>query len=343
MNDPNKRIDCRKLKVFDILIPYGYQLRIMPTSTTEQLLSRLRMRQVALLLAIEEFGTLHAASQHLGMTQPAASKMLHELEDALGEKLFDRAGRNLLLNPAGRAVLNTFRSLRNSMATLGRELHELRLGSSGKLLVGCITTAAPTCLSAALIGLKDDYPLLSIEINVDTSDHLIELLREGKLDLVIGRMPELESPANQDCVFRPIGEEALSVVAACDHPLALTARRTRLEFGALLDYPWIFQMRGSPLREVIEQEFRRHHAALPRGLVETSSILTAADLIAHSRMIAVIPQSIASHFAQHDLLRILPYSFTHTLSSWGSLVHRDRHVSTVMQKFLDLLHASARA
>ena len=56
-------------------------------SRTEQLLNRLRMRQVALLLAIDEFRTLHAAAQHLGMTQPAASKMLHELEEALGETL----------------------------------------------------------------------------------------------------------------------------------------------------------------------------------------------------------------------------------------------------------------
>ena len=63
------------------------------SSRTEQLLNRLRMRQVALLLAIDEFRTMHAAAQHLGMTQPAASKMLHELEEALGETLFDRVGR----------------------------------------------------------------------------------------------------------------------------------------------------------------------------------------------------------------------------------------------------------
>ena len=94
----------------------------MPSSRTEQLLNRLRMRQIALLLAIDEFRTLHAAAQQLGMTQPAASKMLHELEEALGETLFDRIGRGLTLNPAGQAVLNTFRGMRNSMAVLSREL-----------------------------------------------------------------------------------------------------------------------------------------------------------------------------------------------------------------------------
>ena len=118
------------------------------------------------------------------MTQPAASKMLHELEEALGEALFERVGRGLALNPAGQAVLNTFRGMRNSMASLGRELHELSLGSSGKLLVGSITAAAPTYLSAAMIALKEEYPLLSIELNVDTSDRLSDALRRGEGKLV---------------------------------------------------------------------------------------------------------------------------------------------------------------
>lgn len=313
------------------------------SSRTEQLLNRLRMRQVALMLAVDEFRTLHAAAQHLGMSQPAATKMLHELEDALGEPLFDRIGRGLVLNAAGHAVMNTFRGLRNSMAALGRELHELRLGSSGKLLVGSITAAAPTYLSAAMLALKQEYPLLSFELSVDTSDRLIEMLRDGRLDVVIGRMPDPTSPANQDCVFTPVGEEALSVVVACDHPLTPAPKsRRRLDFHALLDYPWVLQLRGSPLREIIEQEFRSHHAAVPPGPVETSSFLTATDLIAHSRMIAVIPRSMADRFARHNLLRILPYDFTHSLTSWGTLVQRDRHINTVMQRFLDLMHAGTK-
>jgi DNA-binding transcriptional LysR family regulator len=308
-----------------------------PPSHIDQLLNRLRMRQVALMLAIDEFRTLRTAARHLGMTQPAASKMLHELEEALGEPLFERVGRGLTLNVAGEAVLVTFRGLRNSMASLMRELQQLSLGSSGKLLIGSIDVATPTYLRAAMLALKAAYPALSVELHVGTSDRLIELLRDGQLDIVIGRMPEPASPANQDCIFAPIGEEAVSVVAARGHPLA-QAPQKRLEFQALLDYPWILQLRGSPLREIIEQEFRIHHAALPPGLLETSLFLTITDLVAHSLMLAVIPESMASHFARHDLLCILPYAFTHSLTSWGSLVHRDRHINAVMQRFLDLIH-----
>jgi DNA-binding transcriptional LysR family regulator len=266
--------------------------------------------------------------------------MLHELEESLGETLFDRIGRGLTLNTAGQAVLNTFRTMRNSMASLERELHELRLGSSGKLLIGSTTYTVSNDLGLAVSALKEDYPLLSIRLSVDTSDRLIELLRDGRLDVVIARMPEPASPANLDCVFTPIGRTSLSVVAACNHPLTQAPKRQRFEFQALLDYPWVFQLPGSPTREIIEQEFRSHHAALPLGLVETSSYLATIELIVNSRMIAVIPQSIANRYARHNLLRILPYTFVHTPMPRGSLVHRDRHINAVMRRFLDLMHGT---
>ena len=76
-----------------------------------QILNRLRMRQVALLLAMGEGKTLGAAAKDLGMTQPAATKMLAEVEATLGQVLFDRVGRGLRINAAGRATLACFQSI----------------------------------------------------------------------------------------------------------------------------------------------------------------------------------------------------------------------------------------
>ncbi len=312
-------------------------------NSTAQLLKRLRLRQVALMLAIDEHRTLRAAAQHLDVTQPAASKMLHELEDALGEALFDRVGRGLQLNAAGMAVINTFRGLSNSLSALGHELHELRLGSAGKLFVGSIMVAVPTTLNDALIALKKRYPLLSIEVLIDTSDRLVDMLRKGTLDVVIGRLPETSSASDHDCLFRPIAGEVVSVVAACGHPLAVRPTKKRLDFSALLAYPWIVQPRGSPSRAMIEHEFVAHHAPWPLGLIETTSILLATNLIAHSEMIAAIPQPIAIHYERHGLLRILPYTFTHTLTAWGCLVHRNRALNPISRQFIDLLHAGSPA
>jgi DNA-binding transcriptional LysR family regulator len=300
--------------------------------TTPQLLNRLRMRQIALLLAVDERGTLRAAATELGLSQPAATKMLHELEDALGQPLFDRVGRGLRVNAAGEVVMAYFRGMRGTMESLNRELQELRRGGTGQLRVGCIMAASPEHLTSALVAIKTQFPLLPVKIDVGTSDRLMAQLDEGTLDLVIGRIP---AHADDNYLFRPISEEALSIVASTKHPLA---GKRRLEFDALLDYPWILQPPGSPMRDVIEQEFRTRHVPLPRGLIETASVLTTTNLIARTEMVAVMPHAIAGRYEQHDLLAVLRYSLRHQLASFGSIVRRDRPPSAAAQRFQQLLH-----
>ena len=299
------------------------------------LLNRLRMRQVALLLAIESRGTLRAAAAELGMTQPAATKMLHELESALGHPLFGRVGRGLKVNAAGACVTQYFRGMRGGLEAMRRELDALHLGSAGKLFIGCIMAAAPEVLSDALVRLKAAYPLLTVEITVDTSNRLMERLREGRLDVVIGRMP---GSSGGDCHFRPLDEEALSVVVATGHPLA---KRKSLRFADLQACTWILQPTGSPMRDVLEQEFALHHQPLPGGLIETASILTTTHLIARSEMVAVIPASIALRYERHGLLRVLPYTVRNRLPAYGSVVRSDRPASAALEHFLELLHDPA--
>ena len=301
--------------------------------STPQLLNRLRMRQVALILAVDDLHTLRAAAGQLGLTQPAATKMLHELESALGQPLFERAGRGLKLNAAGERVTAYFRSIRGSMEALNRELGELRLGGEGKLSVGSIMAASPGRLTDALLGLKKALPMLSIEIAVDTSDRLLAQLREGVLEVVVGRVTAMEGIA---CQFTAIDDEALAVICANDHPLA---RKRRIDFEALLAHPWILQPQGSPMRDVIEREFRAHHQPLPKGLIETGSILTTINLATRSDFIAVIPESVARRDAKHGVLRVLPYRFRQKLESYGSLVPKDRPLSRPAARFLELLHA----
>lgn len=298
---------------------------------TALLLNRLRMRQVALLLAIGRHGTLRAAAAELGMTQPAATKMLQELEHALGHPLFERAGRGLRLTEGGHCAMGYFQGLQGSLDALTRELEGIELGGTGKLHIGSIMAASPELLSTALLALKQQYPLLSIEITVDTSDRLTDSLRRGELDLVVGRVPE---GALDDMDFRPVADEALSVVANPDHPLA---GKPRVAFAELLQHPWILQPAGSPMRDVLEQEFRRNRAPLPRGLIETSSILTTMNLLARSDMIAVLPADVAARYETHRLLACLRYKVRQQLGVFGCLTARGRPLSLPVSQLLALL------
>ena len=301
--------------------------------STPQLLNRLRMRQIALLLAVDESSTLRAAADRLGLTQPAATKMLHELESALGRPLFDRVGRGLVLNPAGARVLEYFRGIRGSMEALNRELEDLQLGDIGCLAVGSIMAAAPGRLTEAFVQLKARLPLLEIKIAIDTSDRLMPQLQEGVLEIVIGRK------FDAGCEFRPIDDEALAIIAGRDHPLAAAGP---VGFEALLEYSWILQPQGSPAREVVESELRMHHKPMPRGLIETGSILTTLNLVDRSNMLGVIPLTVAQRNADHGLCAMIDYAFGQMLPSYGSIVRRDRPLSVPAQQFLALFHRDER-
>ncbi len=302
------------------------------TNFSHALLNRLRMRQVSLLLSIQEHRTLRAAALAMGMTQPAATKMLHELEDALGTKIFDRTGRTLTLNAAGKTVLGFFQGMRGSLESLARELDAMHTGIHGSLSLGSIMAASPAILTDALIAMRRSYPMLSINISTGTSDVLIEALNQGDLDLVIGRIVSVK---HDDYLFRPIANEALSIVGAANHPLA---GKSKVTLEALHQYPWILQGPGSPMRTVIEREFRDQHLVLPANLIETSSILTTADIVARTDMIAVIPESVASIFSDSGRIKVLRYRIKNKLEPYGSLIKRDRPCSPATRAFLTMLH-----
>ena len=310
----------------------------MSTTPTAQLLNRLRMRQGALFLPIGQHRTLRAAAAQLGLTQPAATKMLQELESAMGHALFDRVGRGLQLTAAGHCVLAYFEGLQGHFDALTRELGELEQGSAGKLCIGSIMAASPAVLTQALIRLKALYPLLTIEITVDTSDRLSDALRRGDLDLVIGRVPDTNAGAFS---FSPIAEEALSIVASPQHPLAGQAR---VAWAELLAYPWILQPHGSPMREVMEHEFKNQRSPLPRGLIETASILTTTNLIGNSDMLAVMPTEVAERYEAHGLLACLRYTVRQRLSVYGTIAARDRPAGPAATQLMQFLgSATAQA
>lgn len=300
--------------------------------TTPQLLNRLRMRQVALIVAIDEHRTLRAAAAALGLTQPAATKMLHELESALGLPLFERHGRGLQLNAAGVCVTRYFNSLRGGIEALNRELSELRQGSQGRLAIGSIMAASPERLTQTLLTLRQQWPMLAMEVAVDTSDRLLAQLREGVLEVVVGRLTAQDSGGY---LFRAIDDEALSVVVGNGHPLA---QARTVELQQLMAYGWVLQPSGSPMRSLIEQTFSEHGVQTPRDLIETGSMLTAMNLVRNSTMVAVLPSVVATLHQAHGFVHILPYQFARTLQAYGSIARQDRPLSQPAQQFLTLLH-----
>ncbi len=93
------------------------------------------------------------------------------------------------------------------------------------------------------------------------------------------------------------------------------------------------------MREVLDQEFRSHNSRPPPGLVETSSILTTTNLLAHSEMIAVIPTEVAGRYEKHGMLVALPYSLRQRLSEYGLITQQGRPLGPAASQLIAFLKA----
>ncbi|WP_277811538.1 LysR family transcriptional regulator [Chromohalobacter canadensis] len=248
----------------------------------------LRFKHLMLLTTLAESRNMHATARAMHLSQPAASKMLRDLEAYFGFALFERLPRAMQPTELGEQVIRHAWILLNDMERLVDDINDLREGGYGQLLIGAIAAAAPEILPAAIARLKRDRPRLSVSLQEQTSDRLLLELEHKRLDVVIGRLTHVSQHNVFD--FEPLLDEPLRVVVRRDHPL------TRLEHAPGLDelshWPWILHPLSSPMRGVFESALAEEGIATPANVVETTSIQATLQLLQSSDMLAVLPRSV---------------------------------------------------
>lgn len=309
---------------------------LIPNQTI--LFNRLRTRQLVLLLAIQSHHSLRKAAEHLGMSQPAATKMLRDMEDLIGLKLFERGRRGLQATAYGEVMTRYAQGVAADLTGVRDELLAIHSGHIGKIRVGAIMAPVPQLLTHTLLDVKRDHPRLAISIQVDTSDVLVTALKEDRLDVVIGRIPDTWDDAS--LIFEPIQEEALSIVCSPENKAALKRRITLAE---LVRFPWILQAHPSPMRKVIELSFVEARLALPLNIMETASMLLTSSLARHSDLLAVMPTLVAQHYVERGTLAIVPLPIRKHLPPFGILMRRTRSPSPAIQIFIESVKARAHA
>jgi LysR family pca operon transcriptional activator len=178
--------------------------------------NQLRLRHVRTFLEIARAQSVSLAATRLNITQPAVSRSLRELEDMLGVRLFDRVGRSIRLNDAGR-LFQTHASA--SMTELLRGAERLRSGGgpAARLAIGVLPTAATDLVPAAALVFRKDMPHVKLSIHTGPNGLLFNQLRDGVVDLVVGRMPEKEARAG--VTFQQLYIEDVVLVCRPEHPI----------------------------------------------------------------------------------------------------------------------------
>ncbi|MCB8888179.1 LysR family transcriptional regulator [Vreelandella malpeensis] len=284
--------------------------------------ARLKLRHFQLFLAIDEHRNLHRAARALGISQPAASKLLGDLEAHLGLRLFDRKPRGLVPNWYGEVMIRQAHSLLSTLRHTGEELDALGRGHLGTVAVGTVMAPAVTLLTSAIERIHRDRPTLKISVEVDVSKALVPRLLEGELDFAITRIP-----AGSDIehfVFEEIGEEELCFICREGHPLAQVAAPALLDMAA---FPWALQPPGALMRQRVDALFLNHQVAPPRQVVDTADLLVSLALVSKSDTLTVITRETADLLCAPQRFRQLPFHETLRVQPYGLVSLRNRRLS----------------
>jgi len=264
------------------------------------LMSRLHAKQLRLLIAIEESGSLLGAANKVGLTQPGASKALRELEATLAVELFERTNRGLIPTEAGRCALRFARLIQSDINNLRFELDAIASGAGGHLAIGTIMGAVPL-LSDAVSNLLMQQPHMSVEIVEDTSETLLGLIERGRLDAAICRSSVSRNPEAYESLF--VKDESLSVIANVRHP-AMGA--DAVELRELQDSRWVVYRAHMPMRRLLEREFHEARLNFPLHLIETTSALTTVTMLGRNTdLVALVSDDVASYFCHNGLVGAL--------------------------------------
>lgn len=246
--------------------------------------THLSLRHLTLIDAIARDGTLLGAAQNVGLTQSAVTKALQEAEAVVGTRLFDRTNRGVRPTAEGTVLVAHARLVLSQLRNAGQELEDLRSGAGGRVAIGVSVSTAVRMLPEAIGMVRKTRPNLAITVKEGTTDVLLPNLRQGELDLIVGRLPAFSvgSDISEDILC----DDHARIVVRAGHPLL---SRPALSLADLAHEPWILPRRETSLRRQIDEAFRIENAPAPANCVESVSFLTNRALVLRADHLAVWP------------------------------------------------------
>jgi len=261
---------------------------------------RLQLRHLRCLAAVGQERNLVRAAKALALTQPAVSKTIAELEDIVGRQLLVRRRRGVDLTAAGEVLLRhsvaTLRGLREGMALALDEAE----GEQLRVVVGALPNMAASLLPDAIALLAREHPQLRVRVVSGTNAQLMAQLRQGEIDLVVGRLAQ--PSAMVDLSFVQLYSEPLLLVARPAHPLA---GKSKPALAAIAAYPLVVPVQGTLVRDTADAFLFARGNALPGAVIEATDTSFALGLLYRTDAIWFAPKgAVDSGLALGDVVRL---------------------------------------
>lgn len=258
------------------------------------------MANIRALIAVAQTGSFVLAAQTTGLSQPALHNATRDVERLANVTLIERRGRGVVLTPEGQRLARGFRLAISELEAAISELEALRGIDSGRIAIGAMPLSRIRLLPKAVARFHTQHPMIEVAISEGAYAELIEALRDGDLDVLIGALRN--PPPGNDVVQEPLFSDSLVVVAKAGHPLANTPNPTIDDLAA---FPWIMSHRGTPLRAQFERLFEHSNKAPPAIRIECGSVLALRGLLLEGDFLTLLSPGQVALEVQSGLLRCI--------------------------------------
>jgi DNA-binding transcriptional LysR family regulator len=297
---------------------------------------RVKLRDLRILHALAESGSMSRAAKQLAISQPVVSKTIADLEHTLGVRLLDRTSQGVEATVYGRALLNcgtvVLDELRRGMQEIAflsdPTMGELRVGGAGPFVDGLIP--------AVISRLAERYRRIEFNVTENDPPSLCRMLRERRLDLAILRTSG--SMYTEDLDAAPLFDEPLLVVAGLHNRWS---RRRKIDLVELVDEPWALPEADNVAMTLIADCFRAAGATPPAPQVVSDSMAARTRLVETGSFLTFLPGS-ALHFGAGRLqVKILPVAFSMKTPPTEVVTLKNRTPNAIARLFIEELHSCA--
>lgn len=303
--------------------------------------SGLKLGHLRMMAALDEHGQVSAAASVLSISQPAASRMIAEIEGIVGAPVCERLPRGISLTPYGHALARRARTVLLELREVEREIGDLKSGRGGSVNLGAVTAPAIDLVIPAINVVRRTHPKVEINMQVETSAVLAKELLASRHDFIVARVPDDLNPRLFEA--RVIGVERACLIVRRGHPLM---ERPRVDLADLHRFDWVLQPAGSLLRRTLEGVFIAHEVPLPERVLNTSSLLLTLVMVAQSDAIAAVSTEVANFLSgRGDLagaVEILPTDFDLVVQPYSLITVRNRTLSPAAKLLYDQIQNQIR-
>jgi len=295
---------------------------------------RLRLRDLHVLHTVVQHGSMAKAAVQLGVSQPAVSEVIADLEHALGVRLLDRSSRGIEPTMYGNALLKRSIAVFDELKQSIRDIEFLADPTTGEVKIACPLAIAFTIIPHVIERFVKRYPRVVVhfdEVASASATRDFRELRERKYDLILGRgwSLEAEQPSAEDLNIECLFDDQLVIAAGAQSKWAV--RRRKIDLAELIEEPWIMQAPHTWNHRNLAEACRARGLAMPRASLVTLSMSVITHFLADGRFITAMPRSVA-YFKS---LKVLPVDLPVRPWPVNTVTLKNRTLSPAVERFIE--------